>query len=334
MITIILNMNLLKFFVPESLRELLIKFKSKKHSGNKKYNLEDFQIYPKGANLNSSLEKYFDSSLKKNFNLKKKDKIISLGTCFAEEIATLFKTMDKNYRIYEKNSQFYSANWGRIYTLNNLLEILNYSFSKKKIIVEKNHKGYFDPLREQDCGFFLRHEQAVESISKHRNYSKSAFLNSDLIVLTIGQNESWFDIKYKITWGATPPPNIIKKNTKRFIYKCPSILENQKALFKILNKIRKINHKTKIIITLSPVPSHATFLKKNVILQSFINKCNLRYSIEKILNQKKFKNISYFPSFEIALCNNLNTFQFDNRHVRSKVVENILRIFKRTIKLI
>ena len=96
----------------------------------------------------------------------------------------------------------------------------------------------------------------------------------------------------------------------------------------VINKMNKINKKIKIILTLSPVPSSATFFNENVVLKSFESKAKLKIAISNIL--KKNMNVYYFPSFESVILDNHN-FLFDNRHVKSKKVSEIFKVFRKYI---
>ena len=111
---------------------------------DKKNNLIQTQIYPSGKNLVKILN--IDSKERlKELSISKNSKIASLGTCFAEEIAQYFENEKKaKYINIEKNIFNFSANWGRVYTIKNLLQIISYSldYNKIPIYVEK-HKDIF-----------------------------------------------------------------------------------------------------------------------------------------------------------------------------------------------
>jgi len=214
-----------------------------------------------------------------------------------------------------------------------LAQTIKYSLTDEiPLIVEKCNKGYFDPMREKICGFYDSHEEAKKKILEHRNISKKIFKDSEIIVITIGQNETWLDREKKIIWGNMPPLDIYNNAKERFFIETTSIENNILQLEKSLNLIKQHNNKIKFILTVSPVPSFATFADENVISRSFLNKCILRFSVNDIVERCKKLNVFYYPSFEMSLCDNPKSFQFDNRHIKKEVVKNIFSTFKSIIK--
>jgi hypothetical protein len=56
--------------------------------------------------------------------------------------------------VYVENDIFNSsANWGRVYTIHNFLQIVKYSVTDKvPVYIEENDKGFIDPRRERTVG--------------------------------------------------------------------------------------------------------------------------------------------------------------------------------------
>ena len=120
---------------------------------DKKNNLTPNQLYPYGKNI----KKYFLNEAKINLdglNLNENDKISSMGTCFAEEVSTYLKFSKENFNYIslENNIFNFSSNWGRVYTVKNLRQIIEYSLGHLPIITEKYNHTCFDPLREYTVG--------------------------------------------------------------------------------------------------------------------------------------------------------------------------------------
>lgn len=295
-----------------------------------KHNLTETQVYPYGNNFDEMLRKAIHNSLK-NLKFKNEYKIASIGTCFAEEVSIFLKQEKKlgQYVQLEENIWESSVDWGRVYTIKNVRQILEYSSNDKfPIYIEEDKDVFFDPLREQTVKRSKNKHEMKDLIINHRRLSKSVLKQIDVLVITIGQNEFWEDTEKKIYWGVTPPLEIKNKNKKRFIAREADVSENLQDLFYIINKIEKINKSIQFLFTVSPVPSYATFLSDNVISQSFAGKCVLRTTIHELMKKKK-SNIFYFPSFEIALAKNKGTFKSDNRHVRFSKVDEILSYLKK-----
>ena len=295
-----------------------------------KHNLNPTQVYQNGTNFDKNLK----NSLLKSLNglkLKKNSKIASMGTCFAEEISKFLKYEKNlgNYIQLEENIWESSVDWGRVYTIQNIKQIIEYSTNKKTVIHIEEDKGvFFDPLREQTVKRSNSKEGMLSKILTHRKLSRSVLEQVDVLVITIGQNECWEDNEKKIYWGVMPPSSIKTKNIKRFTVKEANVQENIKDLRFIVKSILKINKSIQFLFTVSPVPSEATFLSDDVVTQSFAGKCILRSSVHELMKENN-KSIFYFPSFEIALAKNQETFRFDNRHIKFSKVTEILSFLKK-----
>ena len=296
--------------------------------GIKKQGLNELQIYPSGKNFYSIIKK---SCLKEfqNSNIPLDLKISSLGTCFAEEISKRLnsKKYIANYIYVEENIYNFSANWGRVYTLPNLMQILAYSFNNDiEVELEKDQTKFIDPFREHSVNSFDSIAEGSDSIKSHRKQSKQALNEANCIVITLGQNEVWFDKQKKIFWGSAPSVHLRAKFPKRFEVKELTYNQNKKFLISAISLIRKNNPAVKIILTVSPVQCFASFISENIISQGFAGKAILRSVAHEV--SRKMKDVIYFPSFEIALCENRNSYLFDNRHIKQNRIEKIFNLLK------
>src|SRR6266851_2307864 len=92
-------------------------------AGLPQHGLGETQVYPKGANLLKVLQAATKEKLA-DLQLEPDTPVASIGTCFAEEFA-FFMTHERfNYIRTEDDDVAASANWGRVYTIPNLLQII------------------------------------------------------------------------------------------------------------------------------------------------------------------------------------------------------------------
>tara|TARA_B100001175_G_scaffold379_1_gene327 strand:+ start:5480 stop:6472 length:993 start_codon:yes stop_codon:yes gene_type:complete len=312
----------IKNFLKDNYQDIIRHFPGKLKKDEKQELLET-QIYPFGKNLIEVLNR--DSYTRLNgINYKKKHKIASLGTCFAEEVAYFLKNKSQfyNYINYEENVFNFSANWGRVFCVINLKQILKYSIEEKfPVKIEKFKKLYFDPFREHSTGLFNSKKDALINIQKHRSLSKKVLFETNVLIITLGQNEFWFDHKNNLAWGRTPPLEL-RKQKDRFEPMEYTFKQNMTDLEEVIEKLKKINLNIKIIFTVSPVAEYATFISENIVSQAFAGKCILRSVVHEI--SKKHENVFYFPSFEFVLTDNPFSFVADNMHVKRKKVFQIL----------
>jgi len=299
--------------------------------GIKNQGLNELQIYPEGKNFYSTIKKSCSIEFKKT-GISSGIHISSLGTCFAEEISKRLNSKKPivKYIYKEKNIYNFSANWGRVYTLPNLLQILKYSLTSDiKIEIEKDQEKFIDPYREHSVNSYNSLDEAQKLIKVHRKYSKEALKEAQCIVITLGQNEVWFDKYKKIYTGSAPSVSLRKEFPKRFCIKELTYNQNKTFLISSINLLKKYNPTVKIILTVSPVPCFASFISENIISQGFAGKSILRSVIHEV--SKKIEDVVYFPSFEIALCENRSSYLFDNRHIKQKRINKIFSILKEVI---
>ena len=314
--------NSLKNILKDKLQNLLWVL-PRKPEIDLKNNLKSSQIYPYGNYIKKLFHEEGIRSLK-DLKLKENFKISSIGTCFAEEVSTfLSKRKNRyNYIKYEKNIFNFSANWGRVYTVKNLRQIIDYSLNNSTpILIEKFKDNFFDPLREHSVGSNISKKTLEKAIYNHREISKKVFKDSDLLIITLGQNEFWFDSNYNIAWGRTPPSDF-RNDQKRFIPQEYTFKQNFDDLNYIIKVLQSNNPELKIIFTVSPVLQYATFLGEDIITRSFKGKSILRSIISEIVEINK--NCFYFPSYEMVMAENRSSFNADNRHVKRGKVNQIM----------
>ncbi len=295
-----------------------------------RHNLSETQVYQTGDNFNIAVER---ATLQKFGNLRTTQETLmaSIGTCFAEEFSLFMKESKGEFGkyLYVENNVFNSsAKWGRVYTIQNLLQIVQYSFDDDfPVLIEETKKGFQDPLREYSVGFHSTYQDCHNEIVSHRISSKEVFKRAQILVITLGQNEAWIDHKLKIFWGAAPDLELRNQLPERFKPIESNYTKNLIDLQFILEKLFKENKDLKVIFTVSPVAAGATFVDSDVISQSFAGKCIIRSVVHEIMKTNTYsKQLFYFPSFEMVLCNNPVSFLPDNRHVTRNRVNKIFTI--------
>ncbi len=328
---------LIKLLMPLSLRkfikdrlEAVIRQFPGRHDGKSLHGLTYTQVYPKGKNFFSVLEVATKEKML-SIDLIPTTPVASIGTCFAEEFAFFMRDSGFNYIYTEQDKLAASANWGRVYTIPNLLQIVRYSVEDDyPVIIEKTEKGWFDPLREN--ALFLSKKEAEEAIKRHRRASYEAFTQCEILIITVGQNETWKDSDSNLFWARTPPALILSKRKQSFSVVEFSFVENYSSLKDAVKLLQKVNPTIKIIFTVSPVASYATFSDSDVITKSFANKCVLRAVVNDLVATQSHK-LFYFPSFEAVLCDNPHNFRADNRHVKYSTVKRIFSLLANTTSL-
>jgi len=282
-----------------------------------------------GRNLYYSLQKATEEIFS-GLKIDLQTPVASIGTCFAEELAGHMKSSGGNYIIAEANNFNSSANWGRVYTLPNLRQIVAYSLQAMPLSIMESGGKFLDPLREKSIGFFSTSQDAEKSISRHRRLSRQVFETANVLVMTLGQNEAWEDRELGIVWGSIPPGRLREAQPDRFSPVTFSVADCSDALSDIIDLLRSVNPGLTIILTVSPVAAYATFRSQCVITQSMEGKAILRTVAGEAC--RNLDNVYYFPSFEMVMCQNPHTFNADNRHVKRGTVARIFNLLDNVIR--
>ena len=130
-------------------------------------------------------------------------------------------------------------------------------------------------------------------------------------------------------WANKPPKSILEKNDDQYSVVEFSYEKNLSDLKEIVNILQTVNKNIKILFTVSPVASHASFSDIDVVTQSFSNKCLLRTVVNYVVSIQPYK-LYYFPSFEMVLCDNPRNFCADNRHVKYSMKNRIFTLFSKS----
>ena len=105
------------------------------------------------------------------------------------------------------------------------------------------------------------------------------------------------------------------------------VAEVSKDLNLFLKKLRLVNSKSRIILTVSPIPLVATGEDRHVLVSTTYSKAVLRVAAEELARGSE--NVYYFPSFEIITGSHSRGAYFadDMRGVTEEGVDHVMRVF-------
>ncbi|OGU34969.1 MAG: hypothetical protein A2068_04585 [Ignavibacteria bacterium GWB2_35_6b] len=238
------------------------------------------------------------------------DKILTLGSCFAENISQYF-----NFYKFSILENPFGVLYNPVSIYNSLkFTVEDTQFVKEDLIYDQSE--YHSFFHHSD----FSHHDVNECLQKINNNFKitNKFLKScDKIIITFGTS---FVFKHK-------EKNIIVSNC----HKIPqseferfrlTVEETKNYLQKIINQLQIINDKLKIIFTVSPVRHW-----KDGAVDNQISKAILLLAVNEIVN--KNDNCTYFPSYEIMM-DDLRDYRFyaeDLIHPNKIAVEYIWEKF-------
>jgi len=220
----------------------------------------------------------------KKFQLKINhfDNILTIGSCFAENMAEYFK---------QNRFNVLGNPFGVLY---NPISIYN----SLKFVIEKRE------FRESDLIFY---QGEWHSFYHHSNFSDhqknkileninmgientTRFLNSaNFLIITFGTS-----YVYKFLANGIIVSNCHKIPQNEFAHFMLNSEETVKNIKNIVEMVGKFNPKIKFIFTVSPVRHW-----KNGAHNNQLSKANLLLAIDEVIKSKN--NCSYFPSYEIVM---------------------------------
>lgn len=214
-----------------------------------------------------------DGLLPANPFLTKSSPILTMGSCFAGNIA-MFLTK-RGYSIFDFQVR----------------ERLFNPFALRDFIA-----GLSKP--DTEFADFEHHwKLSRESISA----LKVALVSGPTVVITLGLSAVWFDNKNGsmiFDPGKRLGRDVIYENPERYEMRQTDVADNFDALCSIVNDIRTLNPSTRIIFTLSPVPMKLASCDYPVMVADCISKSTLRVAIHE-LTRLRLKDVYYYPSFEL-----------------------------------
>jgi hypothetical protein len=305
-------------------------------------NQKDYAFWDKGVvNLN---KEDVDPFIFAKFKINKAQKIATAGSCFAQHIARHLKKNGFNFYIAEKAHSLideelsleygfndFSARYGNVYTIRQLLQLFLRAFGKFKPHDNawKSMDGsWIDPFRPriQPGGFQSPLELNLDR-TQHLKAVKKMFLNMDVFIFTMGLTECWLSRKDGSVFPLCPGVAGGHFSSKKYYLSNLSFNENKHDLVLFIESLKKINPRAKIILTLSPVPLIATATDNHVLSATSYSKAVLRSICEEI--QAKYKHVIYFPSYEIitGAFNRGAYFARDLRSVTEEGVEHVMKVF-------
>ncbi|MBM1222398.1 GSCFA domain-containing protein [Ponticoccus sp. SC2-23] len=269
-----------------------------------------------------------------SFTIEEDDTIYAIGSCFARNVEKALEEAGKRVlsREFELGQVGESlgdaANFFNKYSIHSVTNEIRWAleretFPGEDIIYPMGKGRYCDPqlgmarldfTMEQILEFRHRYLDAVASVAE-----------ADVIILTLGYVETWYDRKLDLYLNVIPPAPVIRAEPDRFEFRVLSygdVLDGLNDLYALLNRHR--TKPLKMLVTVSPVPLLSTFRDMDILVANAYSKSVQRAALDEFLLDKQ--GVDYFPSYEFVTLSNptIAWSRNDFRHVSSDVVKRIM----------
>jgi len=246
--------------------------------------------------------------------LTREDKVATAGSCFAQHIARHLAASGFHYLVTETAHPIvpaeaaqaagyglFTARYGNIYTTLQLVQLFDRAYGRFEPAEKPWHDGkggLLDPFRPTiQPGGFSSEAELLADRAHHFAMVQQAFETLDVFVFTLGLTEGWisgidgaaFPICPGVAGGEFDP-SVHRFNNLR-------ATEIRQQLLDFITRLRAVNPRARVVLTVSPVPLAATASAQHVLPATIYSKSALRVAAQEVCEETD--GIFYFPSYEI-----------------------------------
>lgn len=297
---------------------------------------------PDRAFWSKSVSANFDPAITipgEGFLIRKGDRIVSAGSCFASNLAPYLEKAGLVYLRTEaqhpalaaaEDDNFgyakFSARYGNIYTVRQLLQLLRRALGKFTPAEDRWHINgeVIDPFRP-GLRYPARSNVEFDALAaQHLRATKRAFEQADVFVLTMGLTEAWVSRIDGAVFPACPGTIAGSFDPARHVFHNFSVAEITDDLHRFIVELRAINPTVRFILTVSPVPLVATATGNHVLCATVYSKSVLRVAAQDAAD--RHPTVTYFPVYEIVTGPQApaDYFEVDRRSVSARAVDIIM----------
>jgi hypothetical protein len=281
---------------------------------------------------------WFTPKIDPKFKLRRDDKFYAIGSCFARglEYALQRRKMSVESaapefaRLVPVNKERTGIGFINKYNTFSILNELRWALDPAAVfpvesIAKVTETTWSDPhanptLELVDLEETLKRRELLQTVT-------GRIVNCRAVIITLGLAEVWRDVKADVYLNSTPIPPLLERERERYELHLTSFAQNWANLEAIHALLSRYGHPNlRIVVTVSPVPLHATFLKMDVVLATTYAKSLLRAAAQQWAIAHE--NVDYFPSYEIVQnSDRAAVWEPDRIHVTVTGLHHIIGLF-------
>ena len=278
--------------------------------------------------------------------LSRDDKVATAGSCFAQHIARHLAASGFHYLVTETAHPIvpaeaakaagyglYTARYGNIYTTLQLVQLFDRAYGRfepAEAPWQIAGGGIADPFRPtiQPGGFSSEAELATDR-AHHFAKVREAFETLDVFVFTLGLTEGWVSTVDGAAFPICPgvAGGTFDSATHRFHNLRAAEVRSQLGTF--VERLRSVNPRARVMLTVSPVPLAASASAQHVLPATIYSKSVLRVAAQEACEE--IPDVFYFPSYEIITGPQARGrfYAEDLREVTEEGVSHVMAVFLR-----
>lgn len=257
--------------------------------------------------------------------LNKQTRIVTMGSCFSDEVNRWLT--HNHYNVAKKI-------WGNVFTPQNFAQIMRYSFETETwnpaepfwIIDGK----YYDPYVKSHArsAVYLGESEAEARANLQSFYQHSAELlgEAEVVFWTLGITELWRNKQDCAAYFQMPLPEVFDPAKHEF-YNL-TYEESRDFMHYAITTLRKHNPHVKILISVSPVPIRITFREHLGPYVATQHTKSVLHALAVALTEQ-YDEMYYVPGYEITRMNPAAYYQHDGRHVNDLCINTVMGVFQK-----
>ncbi len=278
------------------------------------------------------------------FRIGRRERIATAGSCFAQHMSRAIARDGYNYFIAEPAPEqvsasdaqrlgygVFSTRSGNVYTARQLLQLFDRAYGTLAprdtawVRPDGRYADPFRPLIEPDG--FATIDELIDARDRHLAAVRTMFEQLDVLVFTLGLTEAWRSTVDGAVFPLAPGVTAGRIDASRYEFVNFSAADVRADLDAFLQRLRGVNARSRVVLTVSPVPLIATYEPRHVLVSATYSKAALRVAADEI--ERAHAAVWYFPSYEIITgsFNRGAYFERDLRDVTSAGVDHVMRLF-------
>ncbi|QPK90935.1 GSCFA domain-containing protein (plasmid) [Bacillus velezensis] len=274
-------------------------------------------------------------SAKPSFTMKPTDSVFTIGSCFARNVESAL--LETGMKVTSNEDQLgvvgdslgFTPNFFNKYSIHSIYNDLKWAFERDTypgddIIYPMHKDGLYADMQLGMSKLEFEMDDIRDFRTRYLDVMARA-KDADVVIITLGYVETWYDNKLGLYLNTSPPQPLIKADPDRFEFRVLSYNDILDALHDVHALLLK--HRTKplkMLVTVSPVPLLSTFRDVDVLVANTYSKSVQRAAIDEFIRDAE--GVDYFPSYEFVILSNpeLAWSRGDYRHVSPDLVARIM----------
>lgn len=281
--------------------------------------------WPSAADVRVRDQRLFPQ-LSPRFQFERGSKVFTIGSCFARHIEEKLEGFDlptRRFGVPHEEWPFRPNGIRNEYNPATMAQRIKSGVERKAF--DDRAIGQSTDGRFVDLLLVANAPVSMQRLAERRREVDAVYAElttSDVVIITLGLVEAWYDNEDELYLNTWPTRGMAKNSPGRYELRVLDVGDAYPLLDESLSSLISSGVR-KILLTVSPVPLNTTFGGTDCILANSFSKAVLRVCAERLSRQ--FREVDYFPSFEIVTSGGLASFDPDLTHVRDGVVESVIR---------